>query len=261
MLIAITRAVSPTIGRCQLEFQPREPIDPAKADAQHRRYEESLRSLGAAVISLAPEPDFPDAVFVEDPALVLDEIAVMTRMGAASRRGESAGLARAIEAFRPLRWLEEPATLEGGDVMRIGRRLFVGRTRRTNAAGIAQLAGIVEPFGYRVEPVEVQGCLHLKSACTYLGNDTVLANREWFDAGRLTGLGILDVAAGEPGAANALTIGQTTIFPAVFPETAERLKAFGWNLLEVDISELMKAEAAITCSSLIFDSKTGQIGR
>lgn len=255
MRIALTRAVSPTLASCELEYQPRQPIDIAKAEAQHRGYEECLRSLGVHVISLPAEPEFPDAVFVEDPALVLDEIAVMTRMGAASRRGESASLARAIEPFRELHWLTEPATLEGGDVMRIGRRIFVGASRRSNRAGIAQLTGIVRPYGYRVEAVEVRGCLHLKSACTWLGRNTILANRDWIDMEPLAGFQVMEVDADEPGAANALTIDDTTIFPTAFPKTAKRLEDAGWKLRLLDISELMKAEAALTCSSLIFDSK------
>ena len=254
MWIAITRAVSPTIGQCELEYQQRQPIDLAKARAQHGAYEDCLRSLGVKVISLPAEPEFPDAVFVEDPALVLDEIAVMTRMGAASRRGESASLARAIEPHRELRWLTEPATLEGGDVMRIGRQIFVGVSRRSNREGIAQLTEIAQPFGYTVEPVEVRGCLHLKSACTYLGQDTILANRAWVDADRLAGFRIVDVASEEPGAANALTVGGTTIFPTAFPMTAEILAALGWKLRLLDISEMMKAEAALTCSSLILSA-------
>jgi dimethylargininase len=198
---------------------------------------------------------------VEDPALVFDEVAVMTRMGAASRRGESASLARALEPYRPLRWLSEPATLEGGDVMQIGRRIFVGASRRTNAHGIAQLGEILRPFGYTVEAVEVRGCLHLKSACTYIGRDTILANRAWIETGPLADYRILDVAPNEPGAANALTLGETTMFPSAFPKTAAQLESLGWNLRLLDISELMKAESALTCSSLIFSSKTSGDGR
>jgi dimethylargininase len=255
MLTAITRAISPTLDRCELEFRRREPIDLAKAEAQHQHYEECLRSLGVTVISLPAEPGFPDAVFVEDPAVIFDEVAVMTRMGAASRRGESESLARALEPFRPLRWLTEPSTLEGGDVMRVGRRVFVGASRRSNATGITQFRDILQPFGYTVEPVEVRGCLHLKSACTWLGGNTLLANRRWIDPAPLSGFQIADVAPDEPGAANALTISDIVLFPASFPATAAKLESLGWKLLRLDISELMKAEAALTCSSLIFESK------
>lgn len=261
MLTAITRAVSPTIDRCELVFHHREPIDIAKAQSQHHHYEDCLRSLGANVISLPAEPDFPDAVFVEDPALVLDEVAVMTRMGAESRRDEADSLEQAIEPFRPIHRLTHPATLEGGDVMRIGRRLFVGASRRSNAEGTQQLRDILQPFGYQVDAVAVHGCLHLKSACTYLGRNTILANRAWIDPAPLSGFEFVDVDPDELGAANALTVNDTVLFPTAFPKTATKLEALGWKLHLLDISELMKAEAALTCSSLIFESKIPEPGR
>src|SRR6478735_6242240 len=117
MLTAITRAVSPSMEACELTYLERQPIDVARAREQHRAYEDCLRELGVEVISLAAEPEYPDAVFVEDAAVVLDEVAVMTRMGAASRRGEAESLARVLEKYRPLRRLREPATLDGGDVI------------------------------------------------------------------------------------------------------------------------------------------------
>jgi len=242
---------------CQLAFVERQPIDIAKAIAQHDQYEACLRSLGIAVVSLPAEPDLPDAVFVEDPAIVLHEVAIMTRMGAASRRGESASLAEAVARFRPLRWISEPGTLEGGDVVRIGATLFVGRSARSNDAGIAQLARELAPFGYTVRGVEMRNCLHLKSACSYLGRDTVLANRDWVDLGSLDrpgGLSHIDVAPGEPAAADVLAIGDTVIVPASFPETARILERAGWRVSPVDVSELQKAEAGVTCMSLIFNT-------
>ena len=157
-LTAITRAVSPSMNDCQLAFVERRPIDIGKAIAQHDQYEACLTSLGIAVVSLPAVPDLPDAVFVEDPAIVLDEIAIMTRMGVESRRGESASLAEAIARFRPLQWITEPGTLEGGDVVRIGATLFVGRSARSNEAGIAQLVREVAPLGYAVRAVEKQDC-------------------------------------------------------------------------------------------------------
>jgi dimethylargininase len=251
-LTAVTRAVSPSMNGCQLAFVERQPIDIDKAIAQHDQYEACLRSLGIAVVSLPAVPDLPDAVFVEDPAIVLDEIAIMTRMGAESRRGESASLAEAIAQFRPLRWIAEPGTLEGGDVVRIGSTLFVGRSARSNDAGIAQLARELAPLGYAVRAVEMQSCLHLKSACTYLGRDTVLANRDWVDLGPFEDASVVDVAPGEPAAADVLAIGDTVILPASFPETARILDRTGWRVLPIDVSELQKAEAGVTCMSLIF---------
>ena len=246
------RAVSPSLNDCQLAFVERLPIDIAKAIMQHQQYEECLRSLGIAVVSLPALPDLPDAVFVEDPVIVLDEVAIMTRMGAESRRGESASLAEAVARFRPLRWIKEPGTLEGGDVVRIGSTLFVGRSTRSNDAGIAQLAGELVPLGYRVQSVELQGCLHLKSACTYLGRDTLLANRGGVDLEPFGNLRVIDVAPAELAAADVLAIDDTIIIASSFPATAYILDRAGWRVLPIDVSELQKAEAGVTCMSLIF---------
>ena len=253
MLTAITRAVSPSLNQCELGYLPRQTIDIAKATEQHRQYENCLRDLGVRVISLPAEPVQPDSMFVEDPAVVVDEVAIMTRMGAESRRGESESLARALAPFRPLRWMKEPATLEGGDVMRVGSTLFVGLSARTNAAGIAQLRDELEPFGYRVLPVAVRGCLHLKSGVCSLGGQTVLANREWVETAALEGLHVVDVPAQEPRAANVLTVGETVLVPTALPRTATLLEGLGWKVRMLDISELMKAEAGLTCSSLLFE--------
>jgi dimethylargininase len=251
-LIALTRAVSPTLESCELTWLARERIDIDRAIAQHDAYEQSLAELGLRVLSLPAEPDLPDATFVEDPLVVVDEIAIVTRMGAPSRRAESESLARAISAFRSVRHLHEPATLEGGDVMRIGRDVFVGLSRRTNEAGIAQLRAELEPFGYRVEAVEVLGCLHLKSACCSLGDGKILANTTWLNPAPFHDYDIVAVAEDEPGAANVLLIGDTILMPASFPNTEAILRREGFNIKTIDISELIKAEAAITCSSVIF---------
>ena len=252
MLTAITRGVSPTIGNCELTYLEREAIDIARAREQHRAYEACLRELGVHVISLPAEPQYPDAVFVEDAAIVLDEIAVMTRLGAPSRRGEAESLGRALEPYRPLRRLREPATLDGGDVMRAGKTLFVGVTSRSNAAGIAQLAAEVGPFGYRVRPVVVRGCLHLKSACTYIG-DAVLLHRPWVDEAAFAGVRLVDVP--EESGANVLTVGDTLLVSAAAPRTAELLSGMERQVRLLDNSELMKAEGALTCCSLIFTAE------
>jgi dimethylargininase len=256
MLAALTRAVSPTLGSCELTCLPRQEIDIDRAIEQHREYERCLAELGLRVISLPAEPGLPDATFVEDPLVVLDELAIVTRMGAASRRAESDSLASAISAFRPLHRLREPGTLEGGDVMRVGRDIFVGLSRRTNEAGIGQLNAEVESFGYRVHAVEVRGCLHLKSACCALGDlgeSTILVNPAWLDLSAFHDFRIIDVAEDEPGAANVLRIGDTVLMAAAFPNTEQILRREGFRIRTVDISELMKAEAAITCSSVIFN--------
>jgi dimethylargininase len=252
MLTAITRAVSPAIVDCEISFIDRRPIDLAAAQEQHHAYEKLLERLGARVISLPAEPELPDSMFVEDPAIVLDELAVIFPLGTDSRRPEAASLAKALSAFRKLEYVTLPGTLEGGDVLRIARKLFVGLTRRSNAEGIRQLAAILAPHHYEVIAVPVTGCLHLKSAVTHVGGDTLLANRAIFNPTPFAGYDWIDVDPREPHAANALAMGETIIFPASFPRTRVRLEARGFHVTPLDISELQKAESGLTCSSLLF---------
>lgn len=254
MLIALTRGVSPTLADCELQELDREPIDIARAVEQHRAYEQCLEDLGARVIALPAEPRFPDGVFVEDPALVLDEIAIMTRMGAESRRGEGESLEKTLAEFRPIARIQAPATLEGGDVMRIGKKLYAGLSRRTNAEGIGQLRDLAEPFGYQVVAVPVRGCLHLKSACCCLGGETILANRAWIDSALFEGFRVLDVASEESRGANILRVGDKLIYPDAFPRTRELLEKSGFSVRGIDASELAKAEGGVTCTSILFDA-------
>lgn len=252
--IAITRGVSPAIEHCELVHQERRPIDVALAVRQHRRYEEALASLGCRVEALPADPELADSVFVEDACVVLDEVAVITRPGAESRRPETAPIARALAPYRPLVSIESPGTLDGGDVLRIGRTLYVGLSGRSNQAAIDQLSRALAPYGYAVCGVAVRGCLHLKSAVTAVDDDTVLVNPEWVDATVFTGTRAIEIDPRERGAANVLRIGERVIYPASFPATRRRLAAAGVDVVEVDVSELQKAEGAVTCCSLVFEA-------
>ena len=254
MLTALTRRPGTNLGDCELEYLSRQDIDFTKATEQHRQYEACLTGLGVKVISLPADPQFPDGVFVEDPAVVVDEIAVMTRMKSEVRRREGESVAAALARFRKLDRIREPATLEGGDVMRVGKTLCVGISSRTNQAGAGQLAALLDPLGYRTVPVGVRGCLHLKTACSWLGERTLLANREWLDAAAFPDFEIIDVAAGEPWAANVLRIGKTIIIHSAFPRTAAALARLGFQVRPIDVSELMKAEAGLTCMSILFET-------
>ena len=254
MLQALTRKVSATFSLCELTFLDRQPIDVAKAREQHRAYEAFLTEFGAKVISLPADPRFPDGVFVEDPAIVLDEVAVIARPGAESRRGETETIAHALAPFRELRYVQAPATLEGGDVVHVGKTLYVGLSQRTNRDGIAQLTEILMPFGYRVVAVEVSGCLHLKSGACWAGGDIILANRQWIDAAAFRDFKIIEVAGDEPWAADVLPIGGKLLAPANFVHTSEILEATEIEVRNIDVSELQKAEAGVTCMSLLFET-------
>ena len=252
-MIALVREVSPCLADCELSFLPRVPIDAERAFQQHSAYVAELAALGLGIEWLAPLATHADGVFVEDTAVVLPEVAVVTRPGVRSRREEVTTAAEALAAHRRLERICEPGTLEGGDVVHIGRTLYVGASGRSNAAGIQQLARALEPFGYRVRAVEMRDCLHLKSAATFIPPDILLANPVWVDP-RSFGTGrVIEVAPGEEFAANTLTLAGVSLLSAAFPETEARLQAAGVATRPLDVSELQKAEAALTCMSLILD--------
>jgi len=251
--VAVTRGVSPAIVRCELVHLARSPIDVAAAGRQHRGYVDALQTLGCRVQELPADPELADSVFVEDTAVVLDEVAVITRPGAPSRRPEAGPIALALAPYRPLVRIESPGTVDGGDVLRIGRTLYVGLSGRSNQAAIDQLAAALAPYRYDVRGVAVSGCLHLKSAVTTIGDDTVLVDPEWVDPAVFSGTRAIAIDPRERGAANALRIGERVIYPASFPATRRRLEAAGVDVVEVDVSELQKAEGAVTCCSLVFE--------
>ena len=199
-----------------------------------------------------PAKAMADGVFVEDPAIIVDEIAIMTRMGSASRQIEVASFAEVVAKYRPLKHIQAPGTIEGGDVLRIGKTLFIGLSSRTNQSGAEQMSDFVRPLGYDVKISEVRGCLHFKTGCSYIGNNTVLVNPHWVDVAAFKGFTLVEVSDDEPFGANAILIGDTVLHPTGFPVTSKRLTSLGFKLRLIDISELMKAEAGLTCMSQIF---------
>ena len=300
--VALTRCPAPSLAEGELTFLDRQPIAIDLAEKQHAAYCDALAALGLEVVTLPAVTAYPDSVFVEDMAVVLDEVVVLTRPGAASRQGEAALMADALSRYRPVLPLvplietpaprassqipyaaqaqpgsaakaaavagheapalrgvshrghrsSEPATLEGGDVLRVGRRLFVGISSRTNAAGVGALRNVAAPYGYTVTPVPVTGCLHLKTGVTALDDTTLLANPAWVDLSPFAGMEILPVDEAEPWAANVLRHGHSLLASAAYPRTAELLDRRGYAPNRVDISEFAKAEAGLTCLSLLF---------
>ena len=253
MQMAITRQVSRSIAECELTFLARQPIDLVRARHQHSQYEAALQALGLAVLSLPEEPDLPDAVFVEDAALVLDECAIILRPGAPSRLPEAAAIAAVMAPYRTLRYIEGPATMDGGDILRVGNTLYVGVGQRTSRDALQQLRLLVSPLGYEVRPVVTRGCLHLKSAATEVAPGLLLVQPEWIEPGAFPGVKILEVDPSEPYAANALKVGEAVLYPASYPSTLRRLHQAGIRPITVEADELAKAEGALTCCSLIFN--------
>lgn len=250
---AITRKVSSQFNQCLLTHLHREAIDVQRARDQHFAYEQALRDAGCEVESLEPMADAPDSVFVEDTAVVVEEVAILARPGAPARQPEVDSMAHHLADYRPLKRIEPPGLLDGGDVLRIGRRLFVGLSSRTNASGIDQLRHFLAPWNYQVTGVDLEACLHLKTAVTQVAEGTVLVNPTWFDPTTLGDLEVIKVDRDEPFGANGLLIQGQLIYPEAFPKTRRLLERRGITILPVDISELAKAEAGVTCCSLVFE--------
>ncbi len=251
MPIALTHVVPDSLERCELTWIDRRPIDLERAREQHAAYCQALERHGLQVHTLDANANHPDACFIEDVAVVLDEFAIMTSMGTPSRTAEVQGMEPVLARYRGIERIHLPATLEGGDVFTIGRTIYVGLSKRTNRAGITALASIVKHHGYHVQPIQVHGCLHLKTACTPLDDETVLLNPEWIDPAPLNVLKHVEACPEEPGAANVVAMGGVVLQSSSAVRTAERLADHGHVVAPIDISEFEKAEAGLTCLSLI----------
>ena len=255
MLTAITRDVNAGIGNCELTFLSRVNIDVDLALQQHQQYQSILTSLGYEIVTVPTEPGLVDSVFIEDTAMVLDEIAVMCLPGAKSRRAEVAGVADVLQQHRTLASIQPPGTLDGGDLLRVGKVIYAGLSARSNKSGIQQLRNIVADYGYSVETVETAKCLHLKSAVSEVAPGSLLINPDWICRSAFGNCELIDVDEAESHAANALRVGKGVIYPSSFPRTTEKLVRRGINVTSIDLSELQKAEGAVTCCSLIFTSR------
>lgn len=250
-MIALTRRPAFALVNCEVGYAPRQEIDLHLAFRQHEAYCRALRQLGVEVEILPPEEAFPDSVFIEDNAVILDELAVVTSMGAPSRQGEPALLLPVLARYRRFVTIAPPATVEGGDVLRMGKTLYVGVSTRTNREGVEALRAIVEPLGYQVTPVGIRACLHLKTACTSLDDETVLVNPAWIDSDALGAFRLLHVPAEEPFGANVLRLPGGVLVQTASPLTRDVIESRGFATTCVDLGEFAKADAGLTCLSLL----------
>ncbi len=251
MTIAITRDVSSRFNECEITHIDRSPINVEVARAQHHEYVKALASLGCQVVELPSETDLPDSVFVEDTAFILTEVAVITRPGADSRKPETESIIRALSAHIPLVHVTEPGTVDGGDVLVLGKNIYIGISTRSNAEAVHQIQEMLKEYGYTVTAVEMHDCLHLKTAVTKVDDRTLLINPKWVDNSHFKGFEWIEVDPTEPFAANCLPVRGAIIYPTSFPKTQKRLEQKGHKLVTVNVAELAKAEGAVTCCSLI----------
>lgn len=249
---AITRGVSSNIAACELTYRCREEIDYQKAATQLEEYCSVLRKYGADVITLQGSQSYPDCCFVQDTAVVLDEVCVVASMGAPARRGEITEVEKVVSQYRVIKHILLPATLDGGDVVQVGKTLFVGLSRRTNGLGIETLGKIVDPFGYKVVPVSVRGGLHLTTACGVVDDETLILNPRWIDASAFKGFRQLHVPEEEPWSANMIRIDEVLCIEKGAPRTVELVEPYNDKIEIIDISEFRKAEGSLSCLSIIF---------
>lgn len=251
-VVAITHVPSPRMNDALRTFIDIEAIDLELARTQHEGYRAMLERAGARVVVLDGNLAHADAVFVEDTAIVLDELAIITSMGAPSRRKEPRAIEPELRRHRSeVLHLALPATIDGGDVLRVGRTLFVGSSARYNPAGYAALAEATRRFGYEVRSVRIEGCLHLKTACTALPDGRLLVNPRWMDARDLSGFTQVPVPEEEPDGANVALVGERVLMGSTHPRTIELVLSLGFDVDSTDLSEFAKAEGCVTCLSIL----------
>lgn len=253
MLHVLVHTPSFNLQNCELTYLESEKIDMQKALSQHQAYIKMIQECGVEVDVIKDNLDLADSVFVEDPIIVFDEVAVVTSMGVESRRSESEALENYFSKIKPIRQIKLPAKIEGGDVLVIGKKVYVGLSPRTNQEAIDALAAILKPYEYEVIGVKVHGCLHLKTCCTALDNQTLLINKEWVDTKDFQGYAIIETPKEEPFGANIMQINGYICMNKAFPKTLALIEKLEYKVKSCDISEFVKAEAGLTCMSVRYN--------
>ena len=262
---AIVRSVAKTYDRCIKPINPTTPIDVRLAQSQHQAYCHALKGLGLKVINIEADDRFPDCCFVEDPAIVIGDTAIIARMGVKSRRGEEIAVRQALARYKKIRWIKPPGTIEGGDVLQIGRKIYIGLSDRTNLSAIRQVKAIVSGSGYEVIPVRVKRMIHLKTGCTYLGNNYVTLVKGQLDEKPFAGYKKIIIPKSESYSANCLTIGSRVLLSNGYPKTKKLIEndarltgcqvGQGFKVVELDMSEFRKGGGSLTCLSIICNTE------
>ena len=249
---ALVRGLPSTYEKCLTSLDPEVPIDLSLARRQHRSYCETLGTLGLELVWVEPDDGFPDCCFVEDPAIVIGDTAIISRLGAPSRAGEEVAVREALRPFKKIRKISGPGSLEGGDVLLVEDKIYVGLTTRTNQSGLEQLRTLVSELGFKVTPVETARGLHLKSSCTYLGNGYVAMVPGRVQEGTFSEYNTIEVPPEEAPAADCLRVRDRVLVLEGYPATKRRIEAEGFDTISLEMSEFEKCEGALTCLSIVF---------
>jgi len=247
---AIVRDVAESYDQCVTTQQ--ESIDVPLAKTQHQHYCNALKKAGVELIHIDADNRLPDCCFVEDTAIIVDDVAIITNPGARSRREEVAAMEKAISKYRTVHRISPPATIDGGDVLKVGKKIFVGLSQRTTQDSIDQVAQMVKSSNYEVIPVPIHKTLHLKSAVTALSDSYIIMAQGFFDARIFTGYEKIEVPPGEEYAANCLSVNENIFIPRGFPQTKSLIVRAGFSIVELENSEFRKGDGALTCLSVLF---------
>jgi len=219
---------------------------------QHEAYLETLEAIGLDLTVLDPLPDYPDAYFVEDTAVVTADVAVITNPGAFARNGEEESMAPVLAGFRKIERIQAPATVDGGDVLQVGNHFFIGLSERTNKEGAQQLGDILKSYGNTWTTVAVGAGLHFKSSVNYVGRNTLIVTDDFAEHEQLEGYDKIVVDKAEAYAANTLLVNEHLLIPDGFPDTRKKLDVLGFKILELETSEVRKMDGGLTCMSIRF---------
>jgi len=247
---AVVRPVPDSYDRCVRTNV--EKIDVAFAKRQHAEYCKALKKLGLKLIWIEGDNTLPDSCFVEDTAVILGEKAIICNMKVKSRVKEVVEVAIALEKLKEIHYVKPPATIDGGDVLRIEDKVFVGLTTRTNLYAVHQLREILENSNLEIVLVKVHNVLHLKSACTYLGDNYVVLSKGHFDTDVLRDYKRIMVSRGEEYVADCLAVNGTVLMARGYPKTKKLVEKEGFFVKELEVSEFRKGEGALTCLSIIW---------
>jgi dimethylargininase len=249
---AITRTPCENFARGLTTTVSSEPADYGLMLKQHEAYLAALSAAGLEVIVLDPQPGYPDAHFVEDTAVVTPEVAVITIPGAEARQGEEESIIPVLAGFRKIERIQDPGTVDGGDVLQVDNHFFIGISERTNPAGAAQLGQILQRYDHTWTTVAVGAGLHFKSSVNYVGKNTLLVTAEFAGKEQLEGYDQLVLDRAETYAANTLLVNEHLLIPAGYPETYQQLERLGLNMVELEVSQVRKMDGGLTCMSLRF---------
>lgn len=249
---AIVRNIPNSFQQCITGFSGKFPIDVTLAQQQHEHYCHTLVDLGLKLVRIEADDYLPDCCFTEDTAIVTDGLGIISFPGTESRHAEIIEMEKALTTYKKIQHIAAPATIEGGDVLKIGKKLFIGHSARTNEEGIKQVAGLVNELGYEVIPVKIHNTLHLKTVCTYLGNNCIIYADGHFDENIFSEYDKIIVPVTESYCANTLAVNGKVLIPKGFPLTRSLIGNKGYSIIELDMSEIEKADGALTCLSVIF---------